>query len=247
MSVPKSGIVFRTVVAIVTVWLVRSALMVPLTIPMTDDYAIRNRQGPLSPDAPTAQSLHVPSNGLSGVFVPVLVGAPNGTRELLNVDVRLRGHVDALWQGSIEVVSSGGGHQGLAINFDPITSSAGRIIQLAFRPAEDSQSPLFLATVGRSFLAAGPLRIGTEERHEDVQISVQLIQTSTIASVLGQAIRMSPHIVLVWIAWLGAIVSIVWMLSGFSWGARRLKRFDRLLLSLAVIPATVMVLGAWLF
>ena len=247
MSVPKSGIVFRTVVAIVTVWLVRSALMMPLTIPMTDEYAIRNRQGPLSPDAPTSQLLHVPSNGLSGVFVPVLVGAPNGTRELLDVDVGLPGHGDALWQGSIEVVSSGGGHQGLTINFDPIKSSAGRIIQLAFRPAEDSQSPLFLATVGRSFLAAGPLRIGTEERHEDVQISVQLIRTSSIASVLGQAIRMSPHIVLVWIAWLGAMVSIVWMLSGFAWGVRRLKRFDRLLLSLAVISATVMVLGAWLF
>ena len=247
MSVSRTGIVFRTVVVIVTVWLIRVALLVPLTIPMTDDYAIRNRQGPLSPDAPTSQLLHVPSNGLSGVFVPVLVGAPTGTREFLDVDVRLRGQVNALWQGSIEVVSSGGGHQGLAIKFDPITSSAGRIIQLEFRPAEGSQSPIFLATVGRSSLAAGPLRIGTEERHEDVQISVQLIQTSTIASVFGQSLTMSLHIVLVWIAWLGAMVSVVWMLSGFAWGVRRLKRFDRLLLSVAVVPATVMVLGAWLF
>ena len=247
MRVTKSELVFRAVIAIVIVLLIRLVLAVPLTIPMTDDYAIRNRQGPLSPDAPTSQLLHVPSNGLSGVFVPVLVGAPTGTRELLDVNVRLRGHAGTLWQGPMEVVSSGGGHQGLAINFDPITSSAGRILQLVFRPAEGSQSPLFLATVGRSSLAAGPLRIGKDERHEDVQISVQLIQTSTIASVLGHALKTFPHIVLVWIAWLGAIVSIIWMLSGFVWGVRRLKRFDRLLLSLAVVPATVMVLGTWLF
>lgn len=247
MNVTKSGLVLRAVVGIVTLLLFRLVWVLPLTIPMTDDYSIRNRQGPLSPDAPTSQLIRVPSNGLSGVFVPVLVGAPNGTRELLDVEVRIRGHGADLWKGSMNVVSSGGGHQGMAINFDPITNSAGRILQLTFRPAEGSQSPLFLATVGRTSLAAGPLRIGNDERHENVQLSAQLIQTSTISSLLGHALSTSPHVVSVLIAWLGIIVSILWILSGRVWGLRRLKRFDALLLSLAVVPATVIGLGACLF
>ncbi len=239
--------VLRVLLGAVSASLVGYLWVLPVTLPMTAGFVIGNMEGPLSSETPTTQAIRVPENGLSGLFFPVLVGAPEGTSEVLEVEAHIETPKAAVWSGPIDVVSLGGGYQGIAIQFDPISDSASRVLELSFRPAPDAQSPLFLATVRGQHLAAGPLRIGDVESYDDIELSLQLIQSSTFASVAGGSLRTRPHSVGVAIALAVIVVSVLWILSGRVWLADRLRRIDRLLLSISLTVAIALALVAWWF
>ena len=243
----KGRMVIRVLLGAVGAALVAYLWVLPVTLPMTPGFVADNLQGPLSSETPTMQAIRVPEDQLAGLFFPVLVGAPEGTSETLEVEAHIESSEAAVWSGPVDVVSLGGRYQGIPIQFDPIVDSADRMLELSFRPAPDARSPLFLATVRRQGLAAGPLRIGDVESYHDIELSLQLLQSSTFGSVAGASLRTRPHTVAVAIALAGVVVCVLWMLSGRVWLVDRLRRIDRLLLGIALTAAIATATVTWWF
>ncbi len=214
---------------------------------MTGGYVIRNMQGPLSSDAPTSQGFLVPDNRLSGVSFPVLVGAPYGTSETLHISAYIEDPEIAIWNQPVKVVSLGGGYQGASIGFESILDSGGRVLQLSFRPTKGSQSPLFLGSVGRQGPAVGPLRIGDADRFSDVQISLQLLQSSTLRSVASAWMRTSPHSVAVAIWLLAMLVGAILKVSSHVSVRRGFVIVDGVLIGLVSLFVVAIVTMKWLF
>ena len=93
----------------------------------------------------------------------------------------------------------------------------------------------------------GPVRIGDADSYHDVELSLQLLQSSTFGSVAGASLRTRPHTVAVAIALAGVVVCVLWMLSGRVWLVDRLRRIDRLLLGIALTAAIATATVTWWF
>lgn len=217
----------------------------PLKLPMTPGPVITHPQGPLSSEHPTRQAVRVPAGGLTSIFFPALVGAPAGTTEVLNVEARIADSTESIWRRSVSLVSQGGDYQAVAIEFDPIPSSDGLVLDLSFAASPGSVSPIFLGSSVAQGVAAGPLRIGPGDRFPDAEISMQLIRETTLAAEASESLRTRPHVLGTALGLAVAAVGMLWLLSGHMPSIRRLAAIDRGLGSLLVTVVAATALVQW--